>query len=330
MAQFGLGPIGRACVRALVARPGVEITGGIDLDAALAGRDLGEVCELGRPVGVPVRGDAGAALAEWRPQVVLHTTSSFLDAIEDQLALIVASGAAIVSSSEELFYPFERDSGSASRIDAAAGANGVAVLGTGVNPGFVMDLLPLCLTGVCAAVSRIEVVRVVDASRRRGPLQRKVGAGLSPGEFAERASTSRFGHIGLRESALAIAAALRWPAGEIRESLEPVIAEQPVATEAVGVAPGQVAGIHQVLRLASSGTERIVLDLAMYVGAADPHDAVRIEGEPPLAMRIEGGIFGDTATVAALINAIPLVLSAQPGLRTALDLPVPRAFLGLA
>jgi 4-hydroxy-tetrahydrodipicolinate reductase len=251
-----------------------------------------------------------------------------LDRIEEQLATIIRSGAHVVSSTEELFYPYQRNPEFCQRLDALAKQYGVAVVGTGVNPGFAMDILPLCLTGVCTEVKKITVTRVVDASRRRLPLQRKIGAGITRKEFKERAASGIFGHIGLRESALAVMATLGWPVDEIKESLQPVIADRRVRTPFLTVERQQVAGINQVLRVKNEGKERLVLTLQMYVGAKKPHDSVEIVGNPPLSMRIEGGIFGDTATIGALVNTIPKMLKAQPGLRMMVDLPVPYAFSG--
>jgi 4-hydroxy-tetrahydrodipicolinate reductase len=327
VAQFGLGPIGQACVKVLMQKPGVELVGGIDVDPNKVGKDLGEICGLKDNLGMAVRGDAEAALAEWKPQVVLHTTLSFLDRIEDQLAMIIRSGAHIVSSTEELFYPYQRSAEFCQRIDALAKQHNVGIVGTGVNPGFSMDVLPLCLTGVCTEVKKITATRVVDASKRRLPLQKKIGAGITRKEFRERAATGTFGHIGLRESALAVMSAMGWPVDEINESLKPMIADKRVRTPYLIVEVGQVTGIHQIMRVKSGGQERLTLELQMHVGAKKPHDSVEIVGNPPLSMRIDGGIFGDTATIAALVNAIPKIIKASPGLRTMLDLPVPYAFL---
>ena len=325
--QFGLGPIGQACVKVLAQKSRVELVGGIDIDVNKIGKDLGEVCGLKNPLGAGVRGDVSAALEEWRPQVVVHTTLSFLDRVEDQLTAIILGGAHIVSSTEELFYPYQRNAEFCRRIDALAAQHGVAVVATGVNPGFSMDILPLCLTGVCTEVEKITATRVVDASRRRLPLQKKIGAGISRKEFRARVASGTFGHIGLRESALAVMSAMRWPVDEIKESLKPMLAEKRVKTPFLTVEPGQITGIHQIMRVKSGDKERLKLELQMYVGAKKPHDSVEIAGNPPLSMRIAGGIFGDTATIGALVNAIPKIIHARPGLRTMLDLPVPFAFL---
>jgi len=327
VAQFGLGPIGQACVKVLAEKAGVELAGGIDIDPNKIGKDLGEVCGLKNRLGKIVRGDMEAALAEWQPHVVVHTTMSFLNRIEDQLATIIQSRAHVVSSTEELFYPYQRNLEFCQRLDALAKQHGIAIVATGVNPGFSMDILPLCLTGVCVDVKKITATRVVDASKRRLPLQKKIGAGITRKEFRERVATGTFGHIGLCESAFAVMNAMGWPVDDIKESLKPMIANKKVKTPFLTVETGQITGIHQILRAKSGGQERLVLELQMYVGAKKPHDSIEVAGNPPLSMRIEGGIFGDTATIGALVNAIPKIIKAQPGLRTMLDLPVPFAFL---
>ena len=317
--QFGLGPIGQACARLVLDRPDLLLVGALDLDASRVGRDLGEVLGL-EATGTTVRDDAEAALAEWAPDVVLHTTLSFLDRIEGQLMTCVAAGAHVVSSSEELFWPFRRDAAFSARVDAAAREAGVSVVGTGVNPGFVMDLLPVVLSGVVARVDRVDVSRSVDAGRRRGPLQAKVGAGLSVEAFREREAAGGFGHIGMVESALALAAGLGWEGATVTETFGPHVSDGAHETPHATVRPGDVAGIHQTATVTLDGVERATLTLTMAVGAPD-EDRVVIQGDPDLTVVVEGGTFGDTATVAAVVNGAAKVVAARPGLLTVLDLP---------
>ncbi|MDQ7064414.1 MAG: dihydrodipicolinate reductase [candidate division KSB1 bacterium] len=325
--QFGLGPIGMASARLALQKPGMDVVGAIDIAEHLVGRDLGEVLGLSKPLGIEVHPDASAVLERTRPDVVLHTTSSFLPRVEDQLMPCIHAGANVVSSTEELFYPYYRDPEFCDRIDKAAKEHGVIVVGTGVNPGFSMDVLPLTLTGICAEVKKVRALRVVDASHRRGPLQRKIGAGLEKAEFEKRVSENKLGHIGLLESLLAIADGLNWHPETIDEKVEPVLAQKAIRTPFVEVQPGQVAGIRHTCVASINDTPVIELELQMYVGADDPNDSVFIDGDPPINMRIDGGIFGDTATVAALINTAGRLQGLSPGLKTMLDLPVPRAFL---
>ncbi|OZC02058.1 hypothetical protein [Rubricoccus marinus] len=317
--QFGLGPIGQACARLVLQRSDLQLVGALDLHPDRVGRDIGDV--LGQDAsGVTVRDDASEALAELKPDVVLHTTISFLPAIEEQLMTCIEAGAHVVSSSEELFWPFARDEAFSRRIDEAARARGVAVVGTGVNPGFVMDLLPVVLSGVCASVDRVDVSRSVDAGRRRGPLQKKVGAGLTESEFRAKEEAGGFGHIGMIESARALAAGMGWNDAEFSETFGPHMAMTAHTTEHATVEPGQVAGIHQTAEVRTGGVLRATLTLTMAVGAKD-EDRVSIAGDPPMEVVVEGGTFGDTATVAAVVNSVPRVAASRPGLRTMLDLP---------
>ncbi len=321
--QFGLGPIGQGLARLALERQGLSLVGAVDIAPEYAGRDLGEVLGLGRSLGVPVWGDAAQALREARPEVVLHATGSHLPAVKGQLLAIVEAGAHVVSTCEELSYPFYRYPDLSRDLDAAARARGVALLGTGVNPGFVMDKLVATLLGACQRVDRVEVLRVVDAAGRRGPLQRKVGAGMSVEEFQALAEAGQIGHVGLPESAHMLADVLGLPPDrEVTEEIRPKVATKEVKTQFVHVRPGQVAGVDQTARVLVDGRERVRLHLEMYVGAERPVDAVQVEGVPPLSMRIEGGVHGDLATAAVVVNCVPLVRNLAPGLRTMLDVPI--------
>jgi 4-hydroxy-tetrahydrodipicolinate reductase len=330
VAQFGLGPIGVECVREIVARGpagGLTLAAAIDVDPALVGRDVGELIDANGETGVVVSADAASALAEGRPKVVLHTTGSHLSLIRDQIETVIAAGAHLVSSAEELLFPYDRHPELAAELDRLARERGVVLLGTGVNPGFVMDTLALVATAACRRVERLTIERVVDASKRRLPLQRKVGAGLTVEAFEERKRAGRLGHVGLVESLLFVADGLGWKPERVEELLDPVVAERQIVTPHVEVQPGQVAGIYHRARAWVDGEERVALELTMAVGAEDPHDAIRVDGDPPVDLVLRGGLFGDTATVAALINGIPRVLAAKPGLRTMREIDLPRAFV---
>lgn len=327
--QYGIGPIGQECIRTILAKENtglLKLVGAIDIDPAKIGKDVARIVGLDEPSGVIVSGDAEHVLQDSRADVVLHATSSFLDRVQDQLVQCVRAGVHVVSSTEELSYPYDRHPELSVDLAGLAAEHGVVIVGTGVNPGFAMDTLALTATGVCSDVHELHVERVVDAGKRRLPLQKKVGAGLSVDEFAMRKSSGTFGHIGLRESLLFVAEGLGWTLDYVDERLEPVIAERDVATPHLTVHHGSVAGIHHAIAGYVDETPILTLDLKMYVGASAPRDAVHVVGTPPIDLVVRDGIFGDTATVAALVNAIPLVVAARPGLHTMMDLPVPRAF----
>jgi 4-hydroxy-tetrahydrodipicolinate reductase len=196
----------------------------------------------------------------------------------------------------------------------------VGVLGAGVNPGFVMDRLPLALASACVSVERVHVQRVVDAAKRRGPLRHKVGAGLTPEAFAKGVAEGVLGHVGLGESALLVARGLGWTVGELKETIDAVVATE--RSPRPGIEPGRVAGVHQVAHAVVGGQVRVTLDLEMSVGAPEPHDRVRLEADPPLDVVAQGGTQGDRGTVGAIVNAIPALLAGPAGLRTVADLPL--------
>lgn len=328
--QFGIGPIGASTLRTVLSKgDAFQVVGAIDVDPAKVGRDAAIVAGLENPCGVQVRGDAEAVLRETKPDVVMHTTSSFLDRMYDQLILCARAGCNVVSSTEELSYPYHRHPRISAELDEVARENGVTLLGTGVNPGYAMDALALMATGVCNTVKSIRVRRVVDAGKRRRPLQMKVGAGLTETEFNEKKATGTFGHIGLVESLYMVAETLGWTLDRIDERLNPVISSREVKTPYLTVEAGQVAGIHHAAEGFVGERQVVSLDLKMFVGADDPIDAVTVVGDPPIDLAIRGGIFGDTATVAALVNAAPLVVEARPGLVTVADIPLPRAYAAI-
>ena len=320
--QYGLGPIGSSIVRLMRQKDSLEIVGAIDKDPAKAGRDLGEVVgESDAPWGVSISPDATPML-EKPVDVIVHSTSSYLTSVMEQLLECIAAGCCVVSTCEELAYPFRKHPELSQTLDTAAKEEGVALVGTGVNPGFVMDKLALTLSAAAQRIDWLSAVRIVDASKRRLPLQKKIGAGMTPEEFRAQVAAGVIKHHGLPESIAMVADGLGFALDDISETIEPVIAEEIIKTEFLEVAPGQVAGVHQIARGSSGGKERIFMELKMYVGARHPADTVALKGEPHLTLTIPGGTHGDVATAAVVVNSIPAILAANAGLRTSRDLPL--------
>ena len=324
----GLGPIGASIARQLVARPGFTVVGGVDVDPAKVGRDLGEVVGLGKPLRLNVRSDTTRALKECGPDIVVLSTSSSLEAVMPDVETIVTAKTALVTTTEELAYPEYAHARYTREVDALAKKYQVAVLGTGVNPGFAMDALPIALTAVCERVDRIVVNRVQDARLRRLPFQRKIGAGLTIKEFQEKVALGGVRHVGLTESVAMIAGALGWTLERITDDVQPKVASVATAGDFLAVEVEDVCGIVQD-GIGYRGSEPVIhLHMEAYLGAPESFDAVDIEGVPGLSMKVTGGIQGDVATAAIVVNSIPKVLSASPGLHTMRDLPLPSFFGG--
>jgi hypothetical protein len=319
--QFGLGPIGSAMARHVVDRDGLQLVAGIDIDPAKVGSDVGEVIGLGQPLGFKVVETLSQALAGTEADVVLHTTSSYFDIFKPQILEILEAGLDVVSTSEELSFPWLANAEEAAEVDAAAKRAGKTALGTGVNPGFLMDSLPLDLTAICQRVDRIDVTRVINASTRRGPFQAKIGSGMTVEDFKAKMAAGRMGHVGLPQSMGMVFQTLGKKLARYESGVEPVVAESQVKTDHFEVEPGQVKGLKQVARAFSEDGEFMTLTFVAALGAGDEADTIRITGSPDLEVTLKG-TNGDIATVAIAVNAIRRVIEAAPGLVTMRDLPI--------
>ena len=320
--HYGLGPIGRSIAVLVARRSGLKQTVAIDVDPALRGTRLSEL--LGLPTAVSPTIVQRISDADLQGSTLaVHSTASSLRSVLPQLLELIDHGLHVVSTCEELSW-VDRDTEEAREIDTRARQRGVAILGTGVNPGFVMDYLPIVLSGVSSDVREVRVVRVQDVGRRRVPLQRKVGVGLEVEEFRKAVAAGRLGHVGLRQSANAIASAFRWSATRYEEGLEPVTSDGATKSELGEIAAGRVLGLRQRARLDAAGDRSIELDLTIALGAAPSFDRVVLSGDQQIEMDVPGGLHGDTATAAIVVNSIPGLLKARPGLRTMADMPPPR------
>ena len=316
--QYGLGPIGAATARLIHDRSGLVLVAGVDIDPAKVGKDAGSIIGLERPLGFNVVESIADLGEHSQADVVLHTTSSFFGDFKPQILAILKAGFNVVSTSEELSFPWLANAQEAAEIDLAAKKACKTVLGTGVNPGFLMDFLPLNLTSICQKVDHIHVKRVINASTRRGPFQKKIGAGLSVGEFQTLIAAGKMGHIGLRQSAGMIFQAFGKELVRFETSVEPIVAQQSIKTEHLLVKHGQVIGVNQVATARTETQEFLRLTFIAALDAEGEQDTITITGKPNLEVRLQG-TNGDLATAAIAVNVIPRVIAADPGLMTMLD-----------
>jgi 4-hydroxy-tetrahydrodipicolinate reductase len=277
---------------------------------------------------VKVTNDLRKTTKATKPDIAVLCTSSSLARVMPQLEELMKLRLPVISTTEELAYPAPRNRRLAKRLDEMARKAKVAVLGTGVNPGFAMDALPIALTSVCEQVNRIEVRRVQDARIRRLPFQHKIGAGLTREQFEQQVKTGAVRHVGFTESIQMIGDAMGWRLTRITDDVRPWIAEEEVHSELLAVDPGYVAGISQEGVGYVGDEPKIRLQLDAYLGAPESFDSVLIDGSPRLYSKVQGGIHGDIATASMILNAIPHVLTAAPGLRTMRDMPLPSFFAG--
>jgi hypothetical protein len=317
--EYGLGPIGSGVARHIVERKGLELVGAVDIDPGKIGRDAGEVIGLRRSLGFPVTGRLSEVRAE--AEMVAHTTSSYFDLFRDQILEILAAGYDIVSTAEELAFPWRDHGDVAAEIDAAARAAGKTVLGTGVNPGFLMDTLPLALTSICQRVDHIAVTRGINASLRRGPFQAKIGSGMTVEAFNTKMAEGRMGHVGLPESMAMLFDTLGRRLVQYESAVEPLVAERTIRTDFYIVEPGFVRGLKQTAHGYAEDGEFAALTFIAALESELDGDTVRITGRPNLEVSLKG-TNGDIATVAIAANALRRVHEAPPGLVTMRDLPI--------
>ncbi len=317
-ALIGAGPLGINIYKYAQTRKDIIITHVIDIDTTLSGRDIGEHSGLD-PTGILIS-SSYEGLSDC--QVAILATVSDLPRIGPQILKLIDAGLPIVTTCEEMFFPWNSSDDWSRTIDLAAKDKGVAVLGTGVNPGFLMDALPMMLTGVCHHVDRVEVRRYQDAQFRRIPFQKKIGAGLNYEEFEKRKNEGTLRHVGLSESMHFIASQLGWKLEKTEDKIEPVISERNFETDTLQIKSGQLSGIRQTGRGYVDGVERIRLAFQASVGEPEQYDEIEIYGTPHIRSRIIGGVHGDVATSSIILNACRSVLKAAPGLRTMADVPM--------
>jgi 4-hydroxy-tetrahydrodipicolinate reductase len=307
-------------VRFAVERKRIEIVGAVDINPSLVGKDLGMHCRL-KKMGVVISPNLKAALKGTQADCAVLTTVSSVAKLESQVAEAAKCGLDVVSTCEELSFPWHTAPAVAKRIDAVCRQHGVTCLGTGVNPGFLMDFLPCILTAVNQNVRTITVQRVQDASVRRIPFQQKIGAALTLAEFRQKQAAGTLRHVGLTESVHMIAHAMNWKLTKVTESLQPVMAATRLTTGYKPIEKGMARGVEQIGRGYVGNREVVKLHFRAAVGEPRSFDRIEINGQPDMVSEIDGGVNGDIATCAIVLNAVRSVIAASPGLKTMLDVP---------
>lgn len=330
--QWGLGNMGGGSAKMALQKEGLAVVGAIAQSAGKAGQDLGAYLGLGKN-GVIISNDAAEVLARTRPDVVMHSTNSFTSQVYEEIKLIVQSGCNCITIAEEMASPAAREPELARKIDELAKENGVTVLGTGINPGFVLDLLIVALTGPCLQVKKIKASRVNDLSPFGATVMRTQGVGTTLEEFRRGvADGSIVGHIGFPESISLIGKALGWEIEKVEQTREPIISNVYRKTPHVKVEPGMVAGCRHCAKGYVNGEVLIELEHPQQIHpgqeGVETGDYIWIEGTPSINMAIKPEIPGGLGTIALTVNMIPQVIKARPGLTSMLELPVPAALMG--
>lgn len=319
--HVGLGPLGLAIARDLALRGRGELVAAVDRHPDLAGRALSELVPGSAP-GVRVL-ESVEGLDAGGLDAAVVTTVSDLERCAPTLRALLARGIPTVSTCEELLWPWLRHPALAEELDAAARAGGGGLLGTGVNPGFLMDALPLFVSSAALEVRGARIERVQDASTRRLPFQRKIGAGLSLEAFEARRRDGSLRHVGLGESLHFVAGCMGFDVERWEETLEPVVAERDLACDLGPIPAGAARGVRQLARGWVADEPRFELEFVAAIGEPDPRDRVLLDSDPPIDVVVQGGLHGDLATSAVVQNCLAPLIEAGPGLHTMADLRSP-------
>jgi 4-hydroxy-tetrahydrodipicolinate reductase len=330
---WGLGAMGGGMAKLISEKNGMRIVGAIAGRPEKNGKDLGEVIGLGKKLGVEVSNDYEGIIKNTDADVVVLATDSFVKNVFPQIKLIVESGKNCVTIAEEMAYPYTVESELSKEIHALAEKNGVTVLGTGVNPGFVLDTLIVTLTGACRRVDRIRAARINDLSPFGTTVMRTQGVGTTPEQFRKGLENgSIVGHIGFKQSIWMIADALGLEIDEVVETREPIISNTHRETPYVVVEPGMVAGCKHIGYGMRKGEAIITLEHPQQIHPSieniETGDYIWVEGDPNLNLSIKPETPGGIGTIAVAVNMIPHVINSKPGLVSMNDLPIPRAISG--
>jgi 4-hydroxy-tetrahydrodipicolinate reductase len=319
----GLGPIGIETCRLILQKKSLNLLAVVDIDQAKFGKDLSKFIGTRRKLNIPVVNDLKSILKEYHPEVAIITSTSRLENINDDLFECIENKVSVITSCEELLYPYISHPDLSKEIDQKAKENFVHILGTGVNPGFIMDIVPLFFTSVCSNVKTVKAERVVDLNKRRKPLQVKMGLGESRAEFNRLVKEKKLGHVGLLESAQLIADGLRLNISSYKENITPILARTNFSNRYFNIEKGYVCGMKHIVHGFYGRKKLIVLDLQMRIDLNQSYDKIIIDGTPKLNVKVDNGVFGDTATVAMLVNCIPSLLHADFGLLTMRNICIP-------
>jgi hypothetical protein len=330
---LGTGQMGSGIARLVLDKPGLELAGAFARRKRREGTDLGSVIGLDREIGIPIGTDLDAVIARSRPQVAIQATCSRLTDAWAEISTLLRNGVHVISIAEELAYPAATSPALAAELHRLARAHGVAVVGTGINPGFVLDLLVITLSGVCSHIRAITAQRVNDLSPYGPSVLATQGVGLTPDAFRQGLATGAVvGHCGFPQSLHMIAAALGWAIERIDERREPIVSQTRRETPFVTVEPGCVAGCLHTAVGYRAGTPVITLihpqQIHPHLEGVETGDTIELDGTPRVRLTGSPEIPGGLGTVALAVNMIPRVLTAAPGLASMADLPVPAAILG--
>jgi len=330
---WGFGAMGSGIADTLLRKKGVDIVGVAD-QGEKVGKSIYDY--ISAPKGNKpdvIIGKAEDIITEKAADVVLCCTDSFVKNAFERLKFVLERKINVVSSAEEMSYPQAQSPQEAKILDETAIANGVSIIGTGINPGLIMDLLVVLMTGCCVDVEHIESRRVNSLSPFGPTVMAEQGIGITENEFLEGVRTGTLsGHVGFHESIHMIADAIGWKVDKVTTSMEPIMTDVDRKSTHGFAKAGNVAGCAMKGFGYVGGEMKIEMDHPQQIEpeqvGVKTGDYVIIKGTPDINMINSPEVPGGIGTVAMCVNMIPHIINARPGLKTMVDLPVPRAIMG--
>jgi hypothetical protein len=331
---WGVGAMGQGMAEILLKKKGVEIVGAIDIGEKL-GKSIFDIIDIekGDREDIIIK-TAEETITEKAADVAIIATNSFTKDVFPRIKYCLENKMNVISTAEEMAYPMAQEPELAKKMDKIAKENGVSVLGTGINPGLIMDLLVVALTGACIDVDSIKAERINNLSPFGPAVMNGQGVGLTVEEFNKRVAEDNLdGHVGFPESITMIADALGWKlSDEIKLSREPIVSSVYRKAPYAEVQAGDVAGCNMKGYGYVDGELKIEMlhpqQVEPQLEGGTTGDFITIKGTPDINMSIKPEIPGGIGTIAMCVNMIPHIINASPGLKTMIDLPVPRAIMG--
>ncbi|MEG0773229.1 2,4-diaminopentanoate dehydrogenase [Clostridium sp.] len=335
VAIWGFGAMGSGMARMLLKKQGVDIVGVCDLHPQRAGKSIFEVLgvERGERADVIINPNIDEVVTEKGCDICLCATDSFTEKAFPRLKLILEKKVNVISTAEEMSYPQAQNPELAAELDRIAKENGVSILGTGINPGLIMDLLVVCLTGCMTDVEHIEAKRVNSLSPFGPAVMEEQGVGITVDAFNKGvADGSLAGHVGFSESIRMIGDAIGWKVDKFEQQMAPIVTSVDRKSPFGFAAAGDVAGVNMTGQGYVDGQVKIDMihpqQIEPEMEGTFTGDYITIKGTPEVNMSIKPEVDGGLGTIAMCVNMIPHVINADAGLKTMIDLPVPRAIMG--
>jgi 4-hydroxy-tetrahydrodipicolinate reductase len=332
---WGFGAMGSGMAKMILSKEGFDIVGVCDLYDKIIGQSIFDVLDIKNTQDhdVIITNDIDALLDQTKADIVLLATDSFTKGAYPKIKKIVEKGINVISTAEEMAYPMANEPDLAKEMDALAKKHQVSILGTGVNPGMMMDLLAVCISGVMDTVEDMEISRINSLSPFGKTVMEEQGVGLSVDEFNRRLEAGQMaGHVGFKESVYMIAHGLGLEIVDFEQDMKPIITDIDRKSPYGFAAKGDVCGVEMSAKATLSNGKTIHMyhpqQIEPEMVGISTGDFIKIKGKPEINLsnvpEVEGGI----GTIAICVNMIPHVLNANPGLKTMIDLPVPRAIMG--